>query len=53
VERDHVWHNGSYIGFETCIIRYPSRLTVVVLSNCAEINATSMAYDVARIYRDE
>ena len=48
---DFVSHSGAWLGYRTCIIRYlDQRLTVIVLANCAELNAASMAADIAELY---
>jgi CubicO group peptidase (beta-lactamase class C family) len=51
VEEDHVWHNGAWLGFRSYIAHHPNAgLNVVVLSNCKELNATSLGTEVAGIY---
>jgi hypothetical protein len=46
-----VGHNGAWVGFRTSIARYPDlSLSVIVLSNLAEVAADDVAGEVARIY---
>ena len=46
-----VGHSGSWVGFRTSILRFPDqRFTVIVLSNCAALDAPIMAGKIARIY---
>jgi len=54
VGSNYVWHNGWWLGFRTDIHRYLQHtLTVIVLSNCNELNETDMAERVADIYLDK
>jgi CubicO group peptidase (beta-lactamase class C family) len=51
VDSATVSHNGEWLGFRTNILRYLAQnFTVVVLSNCGELNATAMCQDIAHIY---
>ena len=51
VEKDYVWHNGEWLGFRSYIAHHPQAgLNVVVLSNCKELNASSLGAEVAGIY---
>jgi CubicO group peptidase (beta-lactamase class C family) len=53
IGRDFVDHDGAWLGFRTYIRRYRSRrLTIIVLANCAELNAASMGNDIAEIVLD-
>jgi len=46
-----MWHYGETIGFRTSIQRFPKdHLTVVVLSNRADMNAIQSALDIADLY---
>jgi hypothetical protein len=46
-----VSHAGAWLGFRTVIFRSLRRsFTVVVLANCAELNAEALSDDIARIY---
>jgi CubicO group peptidase (beta-lactamase class C family) len=45
------WHYGETVGFRTAIQRFPDdRLTVIVLANRADAEATAMAERVADMY---
>jgi hypothetical protein len=51
VEEDYVWHNGEWLGFRSYIAHHSGAgLNVVVLSNCKELNASSLGAEVAEIY---
>jgi hypothetical protein len=52
-QRGHriIEHGGHWQGFSTAISRYPDySLSVIVLTNLSDINATSIAEEVAGIY---
>jgi CubicO group peptidase (beta-lactamase class C family) len=54
VEADYVWHNGEWLGFRSYIAHHPKAgLNVVVLSNCKELNASSLGAEVAEIYQGD
>ena len=45
------WHYGETVGFRNAIDRFPDqRLTVIVLSNRAEVDAIALALGVADLY---
>jgi CubicO group peptidase (beta-lactamase class C family) len=47
----YVDHDGAWLGFRTYIRRYLNpRFTVIVLANCAGLNAFRMGDNIARIY---
>ncbi len=47
---DFVDHAGLWLGFRTYIRRYRSRrLAIIVLANCAELNAATMGNEIANI----
>jgi CubicO group peptidase (beta-lactamase class C family) len=47
-------HEGGWLGFRTYIRRYRSRrLGIIVLANCAELNAAAMGGDIADILLGE
>jgi len=51
VRPDYVCHDGAWLGFRTYIFHHLARnLSVVVLANCAELNAASLGMDVAALY---
>lgn len=51
--RRRVAHTGSWLGFRSAIARYPDeRLSVIVLSNFAEMDAGGLADAVAAAYLD-
>jgi CubicO group peptidase (beta-lactamase class C family) len=51
LQGEYAWHNGEWLGFRTYIAHHPkARLNVVVLSNCKELNASSLGAEVAEIY---
>ena len=51
VKPEYVEHGGEWAGFHTYIRRYwKRRLTVIVLSNCLDVNAYAMGSQVAAIY---
>jgi CubicO group peptidase (beta-lactamase class C family) len=53
LERDYVFHSGDWLGFNTSIFRFRrDRFTVIVLANCEQLDAESMAMEIARILRD-
>jgi CubicO group peptidase (beta-lactamase class C family) len=46
-----MWHYGETVGFRTAIQRFPAeRLTVVVLANRSDLDATALALDAAAVY---
>ena len=48
---ERMWHYGETVGFRTSIQRFPKdHLTVIVLSNRADINAIQSALDIADLY---
>jgi CubicO group peptidase (beta-lactamase class C family) len=48
---ERMWHYGETIGFRTSIQRFPKdRLTVIVLSNRADLSAIDLALKTADIY---
>jgi CubicO group peptidase (beta-lactamase class C family) len=48
---ERMWHYGETIGFRTSIQRFPKdHLTIVVLSNRADLNAIQSALDIADLY---
>jgi CubicO group peptidase (beta-lactamase class C family) len=48
---ERMWHYGETIGFRTSIQRFPKdHLTVIVLSNRADMNAIQSALDIADLY---
>lgn len=48
-----MWHYGETIGFRTAIERFlDDSLTIVVLSNRADLNASGLALQVADLYLD-
>jgi CubicO group peptidase (beta-lactamase class C family) len=50
IGKDFVDHEGAWLGFRTYIRRYRSRrLTVIILANCAQLNAAAMGNDIADI----
>ena len=51
--RRRVAHTGSWLGFRTAIARYPDdHLSVIVLSNFAEMDAGGLADTIAAAYLD-
>ena len=49
--RTRMWHYGETIGFRTAIQRFPDdRLTVVVLANRSDLDASALALQAADIY---
>jgi CubicO group peptidase (beta-lactamase class C family) len=48
---ERMWHYGDTIGFKSSIQRFPNdKLTVVVLSNRADVDAIALAEKVAALY---
>lgn len=48
---NRMWHYGETVGFRTSIQRFPDdKLTVVVLSNRADLDAPALALKVADLY---
>lgn len=48
---ERMWHYGETIGFRTSIQRFPKdRLTIIVLANRADLNATKYALEIADLY---
>lgn len=48
---NRMWHSGSTRGFQTIIDRFPNeRLSIVILSNRTDLNATQLALRVADLY---
>ncbi len=46
-----IWHNGGWLGFKTFVARYPrKKLTVIVLANTTQLDATALGKDIARIF---
>jgi len=46
-----MWHYGETVGFRTAIHRFPGAgLTVVVLANRSDLNASALALQVAAIF---
>jgi hypothetical protein len=46
-----MWHHGETIGFRTAIQRFTDDgLTVIVLCNRADLDATALSLQVAGIY---
>jgi CubicO group peptidase (beta-lactamase class C family) len=53
IGEEFVDHDGAWLGFRTYIRRYRSRrLTVLVLANCAQLNAACLGNDIAEILLD-
>jgi CubicO group peptidase (beta-lactamase class C family) len=51
IAQDYAWHDGAWLGFRSYIAHHPTaELNVVILSNCAELDAPSLGADVAEIY---
>jgi CubicO group peptidase (beta-lactamase class C family) len=52
VNRARMWHSGSTRGFSTVIERFPSeRLTIVVLCNRTDLDASRLALQVSELMR--
>lgn len=46
-----MWHYGDTIGFKSAIVRFPrEKLTVIVLSNRSDVDASALAEKVADLY---
>jgi CubicO group peptidase (beta-lactamase class C family) len=45
-----VWHDGEWLGFRSYVAHHPqAHLGIVILSNCKELNASSLGHEVAEI----
>ena len=48
-----MWHYGDTMGFKTALERFPTeKLTIIVLSNRTDLDAATLALQVAELYLD-
>ncbi len=50
VGADRVWHSGETIGFRNVIVRFPQRLTVLILSNRNDPEPMETALAIAELF---